>query len=53
MNRCNLQDTCAHGDVCESTVANLTIIPACYDKTENGEELFAERRDTPKKDMLF
>lgn len=50
-NRCNLQDTCKHGDVCESEIVNLTLFPACYDKTD-ADDLFGERRD-PKKDELF
>lgn len=53
MNRCNLQDTCKHGDVCASPVANLTLIPLCYDKVEEGGELFAGRRDEEKKNQLF
>lgn len=53
-NYCRLKDTCTHGDVCESRVANVTIIPMCYDKIEETDDLFLEkRRDEPKQETLF
>lgn len=52
-NYCSLQDTCSHGEACESKITNVTLAPMCYDKVDTSE-LFSEvKRDEPKQELLF
>jgi len=53
-NYCVLQETCQHGDICDSQSSNSTYIPMCYDKVEKSDDLFSEApRDKPKNFLLF
>jgi hypothetical protein len=53
-NYCNLKGTCSHGDVCESRINNVIMTPMCYDKVQESDDMFSEkRRDEPKQELLF